>query len=349
MNILFIGAINLNQKPRGGEEFKNQLLLPILKGSLSTDIIDTTNWKKKPIVLFNIFFSLVFLKHEKILVSTSTISAYRLFKFIRYCCPFKLKRIKYFVIGGYLPKGISDGKLNPEIYKKLGGIVVEGQLLMNKLFKYNIPSTVIPNFKNNLVRRISQDQVKVRIKTTIPYRFVFLSRMIEEKGIYKILQAVKQLNDKIGDDNVIVDFYGPIDNYNFTKFDTLKPANCFYRGYLNLSDESNDNYKILETYHALLFPSSWYGEGFPGIFIDAFLCGLPVLCSNNNMNNEIILDSYNGLVYDIEDIDNGILDSMLRLIADKTLLYDLSINSYQSFQKYSVSNCKDLILTELLK
>jgi glycosyltransferase involved in cell wall biosynthesis len=346
VSILFIGAININKKPRGGEEFKNQLFISILNDDFGLKVIDTTNWKRKPWIFFTIISSILNPVYSKIVVSTSTVSAYRLFNFLNSFFALKLRKIKYFVIGGYLPDGIKIGKLKPEVYHLLGGIVVEGKFLQNKLKDYNIDAQVISNFKNCTSNRISIEHIKNRVESNDVFRFVFLSRMIEDKGIYIILEAVNRLNQLLGSENIIVDFYGPIDNTNLVKFNSLAPRNCVYRGYLDLIDQNSENYTLLSSYHAMLFPTLWYGEGFPGIFIDAFICGLPVICSNNNMNSEIVIDSINGMVLQDNDSEHLFL-SMKQLIENKDILLDLSINSFQSFDKFSVDHCKQLIINEI--
>ncbi len=46
----------------------------------------------------------------------------------------------------------------------------------------------------------------------------------------------------------------------------------------------------------MLFPTYWKGEGFPGVIIDAFVAGLPVIATDWNMNTEIIEDGVNGFI-----------------------------------------------------
>lgn len=346
VSILFIGAININKKPRGGEEFKNQLFHSILKDDFGLKVIDTTNWKRKPWIFFTIVFSILNPVHTRIIVSTSTRSAYRLFTFLNLFFTSWLLKIKYFVIGGYLPDGIKLGKLKPEVYRLLAGIIVEGKFLQHKLKNFNIDSKVISNFKNCPSNRVSIEHIKNRVDSNDLFRFVFLSRMIEEKGIYIILEAVNRLNQIFGSEKIIVDFYGPIDNTDLVKFNSLAPRNCVYHGYLDLTDQNSENYTLLSSYHAMLFPTLWYGEGFPGIFIDAFICGLPVICSNNNMNSEIVIDSVNGIVLPNNDSDH-MYQSIKQLLENKDILLYLSINSYQSFDKFSVEYCRQLIINEI--
>lgn len=60
--VLFIGAINLSNSPKGGEEYKNQLILEKLlqTNTFKTTIMDTYNWKRKPLLIAKLFLNLLF-------------------------------------------------------------------------------------------------------------------------------------------------------------------------------------------------------------------------------------------------------------------------------------------------
>ena len=58
--------------------------------------------------------------------------------------------------------------------------------------------------------------------------------------------------------------------------------------------------EILTGAYALLFPTTFYGEGFPGTIIDAFSAGVPIIATDWHLNGEIIQEGYTGLLYDPE-------------------------------------------------
>ena len=60
--------------------------------------------------------------------------------------------------------------------------------------------------------------------------------------------------------------------------------------------------EAIKDYYALLFPTYWDGEGFPGTIVDAFSAGLPVIATDWNCNAEIVDDMVNGIIYPNEDI-----------------------------------------------
>ena len=56
MKLLLIGAVNQGQTPRGGEEYKNQLLTQKIKEHFPQSvIIDTFAWSKKPQILISYY------------------------------------------------------------------------------------------------------------------------------------------------------------------------------------------------------------------------------------------------------------------------------------------------------
>jgi glycosyltransferase involved in cell wall biosynthesis len=127
-------------------------------------------------------------------------------------------------------------------------------------------------------------------------RFVFLSRIIPEKGCNYIFDALDILNAQGMAERIAVHFYGTIDDgyrQEFTQKTAAVP-NAEYKGFLDL--RKTENYDILADYDAMLFPTYWPGEGFPGIIVDAFIAGLPVIATDWAHNSEIIEHQQTGII-----------------------------------------------------
>lgn len=73
------------------------------------------------------------------------------------------------------------------------------------------------------------------------------------------------------------------------------------------------NYDILAEYDAMLFPTYWHGEGFPGIIIDAFVSGLPVVATDWSLNADIIEDGKTGIILK-ENTVESLVDAMDAMI-----------------------------------
>ena len=135
-----------------------------------------------------------------------------------------------------------------------------------------------------------------------------------DKGCDYILQAVRRLNAKGLQHRFSVDFYGKTDASYRERFEKeiSKLENAAHHGLLDL--RTREGYDILATYDAMLFPSYWVGEGFAGVFIDAFIAGLPVLASDWAHNAEVIADGKLGLIYPVHSVE-ALMEAMERCIS----------------------------------
>ena len=122
-------------------------------------------------------------------------------------------------------------------------------------------------------------------------RFVFISQIKQTKGIYEFLNSSNTFNS-----NYTFDVYGPVmDNKFISKLKTYKNAN--YKGLLNPKDVC----KTLAKYNVLVLPTYHDGEGYPGIILEAFSIGMPVISTRWNSIPEIIKDKHNGLLISIKN------------------------------------------------
>mgnify|MGYP002239410386 CR=1 FL=1 len=84
-------------------------------------------------------------------------------------------------------------------------------------------------------------------------------------------------------------------------------------------------YRTLCRYDIMLFPTYWYGEGFPGIVMDAYIAGLPLIASDWNINTEVITEK-TGIIIPPKDEESAVHCNeklhlgALRLICDETQL-----------------------------
>ena len=328
MRILFIGSINYLANPSGGEEFKNTLLVNKMKtlSHIKLNIIDTHNWRKNPIVIFKLLYYLLNNSSDKIILSASSKSVYRLLNLITFFRTKNLSKIIYIVVGGWFPNAIVDNVINPKNYIKLNSIIVQGKVMMEQLLAYDLRNiTIIPNFKNfehNLILRENKPN---------NFKFVFIGRISKFKGILEIVEAsqiLKQTNPSL---NFQVDFYGPIEE-NIEFPENLPIA---YKGYLDIMNNQVQSYEKLSEYYCMLFPTYWQGEGFPGVIIDAYVAGLPVIATDWNMNKEVVEDSETGLIIRIKDA-HALASAMLKMMENPELVATMSLNSMNKAKDFHI-------------
>jgi glycosyltransferase involved in cell wall biosynthesis len=347
-NSLFIGALNLNFPPNGGEEYKNQLLCrEFAKMGFKLAIVDTHNWRIKPRTWLMLFTELFVNEHNNVIISAASKSTYSLIRIIRFCRPSLLKKTHYFVIGGFFPQGVEIGIYKNKYYQDLKSIVVEGSKLKIQLSKLGIQENVvvIPNFKPNF-------KLNQTLKSENKWRFIFISTICKEKGVDLIFEAINELQKTFnGQNNLEVDLYGPIEkNYRFSFYQSLdKYKNLVnYRGYLNIIENPQHSYEMLSTYDVMLFPTMYKGEGFPGVLIDAMIAGIPVIVSDWNMNSEVVKDGVTGFLMR-ENTARELSLIMRNCMVDKMRIQEIGKENRMLAEQFSPSYIVSNRIIPLLK
>lgn len=114
-------------------------------------------------------------------------------------------------------------------------------------------------------------------KKSYQKRFIFLGFINEYKGIDLLLEATR----KLGEDYTI-HIYGPIkDNAYHDKFSQQPNV---YQGVL----AKEDVLLTLSNYDVVVLPTYYEGEGYPGVLIEAYSLGLPVLATHWKAIPEIV-------------------------------------------------------------
>lgn len=338
--VVFVGPLGGGGVPRNGASVKNTYILDRLK-TYAGDVkrVDTEKWKKNPLVLLRLLFVVLFNRKACFVLSANSFSAA---KILRLLFVVRVARVVYFVIGGRMPSLVREGKLpSADFYRKVDTIVVEGQRMKSDLQELGLANAVtLPNFKHVKSIRISKSK-----HHDGPFRFVFLSRIMKEKGCALIFEAIKRLSGK-GAANFTVDFYGPVDPSYRAEFEqSLQETQLAdYKGFLDLRDTAN--YACLAEYDAMLFPTVWNGEGFPGIIIDAYVAGLPVLASDWSMNSEMIDHGRTGYLFAPDDAEA--LAAAMHQIQTRDIT-DMQRNCSEEAVRYDVETVlSDRVIEELL-
>ena len=117
--------------------------------------------------------------------------------------------------------------------------------------------------------------------------FVFVGRLVAEKGVNVLLDAFANTNFQLH-----IYGYGPLEQ-KVIDF-AAQHQNITYKGTL----PHDDLFDELRKCSALIFPSIWF-EGMPLTVIEAFSTGTPVIASNLGAMSTMIQDHYNGLHFEV--------------------------------------------------
>ncbi len=275
--LVFIGGIG---KPDeyGGELSKNKLIISRLrKSGLKLSVADTYNARRNPLKLWSLPLKVLANPKAPVVFSTNFGNIRHISALITKLYP--RRRQILWVIGGVLADKIINNEFKVSDFTCFDTIFVESRSMQRKMESVGLTSAVyLPNFKD-----------KSQCGTTCSFegldtqlRCVFFSRIEPSKGVDIILDALE--SDALKGKNITVDFYGEIKSVYKKRFEERisKLDNVRYCGKLNFFDGSGQ--KTLADYHLALFPTYWVSEGFPGVIVDAFFAGLPVLASDWNYN-----------------------------------------------------------------
>lgn len=113
-------------------------------------------------------------------------------------------------------------------------------------------------------------------------RFIYLGYIKKEKGLHELLRASNEL-----DKSYTIDIYGTLIDIERA---LINNSNVNYFGPL----EPKDVLSTMAKYDVLILPS--YREGYPGVIIEAFSLGLPVIATSLQSISEIVDSSCGVLV-----------------------------------------------------
>lgn len=293
--LILVGAVDEGKLATNGETMKNQLLLRRFRALFDkTIVVDTYHWRKRPWVIIQLFFVLLFHQRAKVVLSASQNVKY-LLKFLYY---FPIHNNVYcWVVGGSHAQLIRDGVYKLEYFKRIKKIIVQGKSMVEELNQMGLFNVVhVPNSKPIIFTPSIETK-----KVYDPFKFVYLSRIHPDKGIAEIIESCSNLEKEGYKGRFIIDFYGSFDTDYEKKFKSLiSNYSCIsYKGYLNLMTE--EGYSNLSSYNVMLFPTYWDGEGFPGVVLDANIAGVPIIATDWNLNSEVVKNGETGVIIPIKD------------------------------------------------
>ena len=151
--------------------------------------------------------------------------------------------------------------------------------------------------------------------------FIFVGRLVGDKGINELVKAFKNLKFKI--QNLKLLLVGPLESDSDPLLpETLKEIKN--NSSIITTGFQNDVRPYLAISNALAFPS--YREGFPNVVMQAGAMGLPSIVTDINGCNEIIKDGKNGMIIPPKNTDL-LKKAMIKLIEDTELYNSLKSNA----------------------
>lgn len=128
--------------------------------------------------------------------------------------------------------------------------------------------------------------------------FVFVGRLVGDKGINELVEAFSRLNKKYSDVRLIL--VGPREeDLDPLKAETIRLIETNDK--INEMGRQTDIRPYLMASDVFVLPS--YREGFPNVVLEAASMGLPCIVSNVNGADDAIINNVNGYVIPIKDVE----------------------------------------------
>jgi glycosyltransferase involved in cell wall biosynthesis len=165
---------------------------------------------------------------------------------------------------------------------------------------------------NGIKVEIAPDQAAVRSSS---FQFLFLSNFVLTKGLYDVLEAARLLREKRDDFSILVVGGAADVNHEEVK---KKVEALGLSGFVEVSVPryGKEKFNSLLTSQALVFPTYYSFEVFPGVILEAMQCGLPVISTRHGVIADIVDDGETGLLIEPRRID-ALVEKMKFLLENR--------------------------------
>lgn len=223
-------------------------------------------------------------------------------------------------------------------------VIPEGQGVLNDLKNGGItkkPMRVLGygNVMGVDMERFSPARFKAT-KNPDMFTFVFVGRIVGDKGINELVEAFVKLHDKHENTRLVL-----VGKYEHE----LDPVSDKTRKLIDTNDGidacgpkyGDDLLQMYVNADCFVMPS--YREGFPNTVLEAGAMGLPSIVTDINGSREIIENGKNGLIVPSKNA-NALYDAMERMLTDDKAREILKSNARQiiesRFEKNFVQKCQ---------
>lgn len=184
-------------------------------------------------------------------------------------------------------------------YKKASCIFFQNE--ENKSFFQN------KDIKINKSKTIPGSGVNIQYFSLLPYpsdnkiQFMFISRIMKEKGIDQYLEAAKYIRNKFP--NTVFNILGYCEQDYEAKLKKMHAEGIIK--YHGMQDDVRNFHKIS---HCTIHPT-YYPEGMSNVLLESASSGRPIITTNRSGCREVVDDGVNGYVVEQED-SNDLIDKI---------------------------------------
>lgn len=314
-----------------GQTVKTKILYDELRKNTDWEfqIANTQDKTKHPIkLLFNTMKMLLTCKDVFILVSQN--GAKFFFPILYLSTKLLHTRVYHDVIGGSPEDYIEYNPKNKNYLNSFTVNWVETKQMCRDLERVGVTNAdELPNFKNLCI--VGNEKLQIVFNETIP--LCTFSRVMKEKGIEDAIEAVEAINQKYGRQVFRLDIYGLTEDSYSNRFNQILRSSSNAINYCGMIPY-NQSVEVVCNYFALLFPTFWFGEGFPGTLVDALSSGVPVIATDWSANKEIIQNYETGIIYPNDNLKT-LIECLEWAISHKDKMIAMRKNCVEKAKDYT--------------
>jgi glycosyltransferase involved in cell wall biosynthesis len=148
-------------------------------------------------------------------------------------------------------------------------------------------------------------------KNNLNFTFLFIGRLLYDKGIMEYIEAAKIIKRKFS--NIEFNVLGPFYDSNETAINNLVIEEWVKNGYINYLGETEFVKEEMDKANCVVLPS--YREGLSKVLTEASSMSLPIITTNVSGCKDVVVDGVNGFLCKVRDsIDLAIqMEKMINL------------------------------------
>lgn len=177
-----------------------------------------------------------------------------------------------------------------------------------------------------------------KIKKDGVFTFVFVGRIVGDKGINELVSAFKRLHDKYERTRLLL--IGPYES-NLDPISEITKKIIAQMDSIEAVGQQADVRAWYAASDCFVFPS--YREGFPNTVLEAGALGLPSIVTDINGSREIIIEGENGVIVPARDAD-ALYDAMEMMLTDEQRRLEMAGKARQlietRYEKSFVCKCQ---------
>lgn len=223
-------------------------------------------------------------------------------------------------------------------------VIPEGQGVLNDLKNHGVcskPMEVLGygNVMGVDMERFNPTRFPDLKKNNDVFRFVFVGRIVSDKGINELVEAFVRLNKEHPKTQLtLVGNYEA--NLDPVKSETMKQIED--NPYIDACGPKYGDALLVEYMKSDCFIMPSYREGFPNTVMEAGAMGLPSIVTDINGSREIIIHGENGLIVPSKDVD-ALYMAMKQVLLDTDAREKMAANARpyidSRFEKSFVQRC----------